>query len=146
MVMAGCYQTTGETARRGTGVAPDTGGGWVNGRGDATMTMLQGYQFMVRFFTRFDWWKTDPHDELVDQGYCLAEPGEVYVIYLPYGGQVTASLEAGTYHVQWFNPRDGTFVPLADAPGGSAAWKSPAASDSGDWVLLLQRAQPGSGS
>jgi hypothetical protein len=143
MVMAGCYQTTGETARRGTGVPPDTGGGWVNGRGDASMTMLQGYQFMVRFFTRFAWWKTDPHDELVDQGYCLAEPGEVYVIYLPHGGQVTASLEAGTYHVQWFNPRDGTFLPLADALGGSAGWKSPAASDAGDRVLFLQRVQPG---
>jgi hypothetical protein len=34
IAMAGCYQTTGETANRGTGVPPDTGGGWVSGRGD----------------------------------------------------------------------------------------------------------------
>jgi len=26
--------TTGETAKRGTGLQPDTGGGWVNGRSD----------------------------------------------------------------------------------------------------------------
>ena len=43
IVMAGGYQTTGETARRGTNVWPDTGGGWMNGRGDDTMTMFQGY-------------------------------------------------------------------------------------------------------
>ncbi len=48
--MAGCYQTTGETAKRGTGVPPDTGGGWVNGRGDQTMTMLNSYATMARFF------------------------------------------------------------------------------------------------
>ncbi|HEX4919598.1 MAG TPA: hypothetical protein VFV92_02535, partial [Candidatus Bathyarchaeia archaeon] len=66
--MAGAYQTTGETARRGTNIWPDTGGGWMNGRGDDTMTMLQGYAHMVDFFTGFEWWTTDPHDELVNGG------------------------------------------------------------------------------
>ena len=56
--MAGCYQTTGETAKRGTGVPPDTGGGWVNGRGDDTMTMLKGYARMVHLFTSLEWWKS----------------------------------------------------------------------------------------
>jgi len=75
IVMAGGYQTTGETAKRGTNVWPDTGGGWMNGRGDGSMTMLKGYGYMVDFFTGFDWWKTEPHDELVTEGdYCLAEP------------------------------------------------------------------------
>jgi hypothetical protein len=41
IVMAGGYQTTGETSRRGTNVWPDTGGGWMNGRGDDTMTMFK---------------------------------------------------------------------------------------------------------
>ena len=50
--MAGCYQTTGESARRGTGVAPDTGGGWVNGRGDDTMTMLARLRPHRRFLHR----------------------------------------------------------------------------------------------
>ncbi len=43
IVMAGGYQTAGETCRRGTNIAPDTGGGWMNGRGDDTMTMFLGY-------------------------------------------------------------------------------------------------------
>ena len=54
--MAGCYQTTGETARRGTGYWPDTGGGWVNGRGDGSMVMLQGYARIVDFFAGFEPW------------------------------------------------------------------------------------------
>jgi Protein of unknown function (DUF4038)/Domain of unknown function (DUF5060)/Putative collagen-binding domain of a collagenase len=140
MSMAGCYQTTGETAKRGTGVQPDTGGGWVNGRGDDTMIMLQGYAHMVKFFTNFEWWKADPHDELVNRGaFCLAEPGKVYAIYLPHGGAVNVKLEPARYTVQWFNPRTGAYSTAGFAEGGN--WTSSAATDSGDWVLLLARSQ-----
>jgi len=41
IVMAGGYQTSGESARRGTNVGADMGGGWMNGRGDDTMSELQ---------------------------------------------------------------------------------------------------------
>lgn len=138
IVMAGSYQTTGETARRGTNVWPDTGGGWMNGRGDNTMTMLHGYAHMVDFFTGFEWWKTEPHDELVNQGnYCLAEPGEIYAAYLPHGGRVTIRLQGGTYSGTWFNPSTGekTVLPPAQGP----KWTSPATPDRQDWALLLQR-------
>jgi hypothetical protein len=134
--MAGCYQTTGETARRGTGYWPDTGGGWVNGRGDDSMVMLQGYAYIVTFFTNFDWWKTDPHDELVNNGaFCLAEPGRTYAVYLPRGGKVTVKLKQGRYLAKWFNPRNGQTKPLPPAEG--ASWTSPESPDSGDWALLL---------
>ena len=43
IAMAGAYQTAGESARRGTNIWPDLGGGWMNGRGDDTMTMFLGY-------------------------------------------------------------------------------------------------------
>jgi Protein of unknown function (DUF4038)/Domain of unknown function (DUF5060)/Putative collagen-binding domain of a collagenase len=137
MSMAGTYQTTGETAKRGTGVWPDSGGGWINGRGDDTMVMLKGYARMVDFFTRFDWWKTDPHDEWVDHhAFCLAQPGKVYVVYLPHGGKVTVKLAPGHYHARWFNPRTGEWsaAPAAQGP----RWTSPTAADDGDWALLLQ--------
>lgn len=138
MSMAGSYQTTGETAKRGTGVWPDTGGGWVNGRGDGTMTMLQGYARMVDFFTGFDWWSADPADQLVTQGdYCLASPGTTYVVYMPKGGAATVRLESGTYRASRFNPRSGETSPLEDAQGPQ--WTSPSMPDSGDWVILLRR-------
>lgn len=138
IAMAGGYQTTGETAKRGTGMGPDTGGGWVNGRGDETMTMLKGYAHMARFFTGFEWWKTEPHDELVNNSsFCLAEPGKRYVIYLPQGGNVAARIEPGRYEVKWFNPRNGEYSVASVAEGPH--WTSPSAPDGEDWVILLTR-------
>jgi hypothetical protein len=138
IVMAGGYQTTGETVRRGTNVWPDTGGGWMNGRGDATMTMLQGYAHMVDFFTSFEWWKTDPHDEMVNNGnYCLAKSGEIYAVYLPQGGRVTIKLQTGRYGGAWFNPSTGERTALPEIEG--SVWTSPVAPDDNDWALLLQR-------
>ncbi|HEX4769972.1 MAG TPA: DUF5060 domain-containing protein [Bryobacteraceae bacterium] len=136
IVMAGGYQTAGETCRRGTNIAPDSGGGWMNGRGDDTMTMFLGYGHMVDFFTSFEWWKSDPHDELVNNGaYCLAKPGEIYAIYLPVGGKVTVQLQPGRYHGAWFSALSGERIELPVSEGGS--WTSPDAPDRNDWALLL---------
>lgn len=138
IVMAGGYQTTGETARRGTNVWPDTGGGWMNGRGDATMTMLQGYARMVGFMTSFDWWKTEPHDELVNHGnYCLADLGQTYAVYLPHGGTAVIQLAPGSYAVVRFDPLSGERLTLPAASG--RVWTSPAMPANSDWVFLLQK-------
>jgi hypothetical protein len=138
IAMAGGYQTAGETCRRGTNIAPDTGGGWMNGRGDDTMTMFLGYGHMVDFFTGFEWWKTEPHDELVDGGaYCLAKPKEIYAIYLPQGKKVTIKLEPGIYNATWFSALDGEKIALPPAEG--PLWTSPDTPDRHDWALLLQR-------
>ena len=139
MSMAGTYQTTGETAKRGTGIWPDTGGGWINGRGDESMVMLQGYSHMVDFFTSFEWWKAEPHDEWVNNGaMCAAEPGRLYVVYLPMGGgSATLKCAPGRYQANWFNPRTGRSfpIPLVETTG---LWTSPFAPDSGDWAILLR--------
>jgi hypothetical protein len=136
--MAGGYQTAGESARRGTNIWPDTGGGWLNGRGDDTMTMFLGYGHIVDFFTSFEWWKTAPHDELVDNGaYCLASPGKVYAIYLPKEGNVTVHLEPGTYAAHWFGANTGEIVPLPQVHGPN--WTSPNTPDRSDWALLLTK-------
>ncbi len=141
IAMAGAYGTAGETARRGTGIWPDTGGGWVNGRSDDTTTMLQGYAHMVDFFTSFEWWKTEPHDELASNGaYCLADPGHTYAAYLPKGGAVTLKLEPGCYQAHWFAAFTGEIVPFGQIQGPT--WTSPAAPDANDWALLLQRCSP----
>ncbi len=138
IAMTGGYQTTGESARRGTNIWPDTGGGWMNGRGDDSMTMLQGYAHMVDFFTSFDWWKTEPHDELVSgNNYCLAEPGEIYAVYLPNGGKTSIRLKPGYYQPSWFNPTTGEWLSLDPVHGQS--WTSPEAPMHTDWALLLRR-------
>jgi Protein of unknown function (DUF4038)/Domain of unknown function (DUF5060)/Putative collagen-binding domain of a collagenase len=137
IAMAGGYQTAGETARRGTNIWPDMGGGWMNGRGDDTMTMFLGYGHMVDFFTSFEWWKTNPHDEFVNNGNdCLADPGKTYAVYLPRGGDVTIQLKSGHYDAYWFNAFSGEKIDLPPVEGQS--WTSPVAPDHNDWVLLLQ--------
>jgi hypothetical protein len=138
IVMAGGYQTTGETARRGVNVWPDAGGGWMNGRGDDTMKMLEGYAHMVDFFTSFEWWKTEPHDELVSPGnYCLAEPGQIYAVYLPRGGSVTVRLTPGRYQAVLWNAVTGEKTPLDVINASGAPWTSPVTAGTDDYALLL---------
>ena len=137
--MAGGYQTAGETVRRGTNIWPDSGGGWLNARGDYTMTMFVGYSRIVDFFTTFEWWKTEPHDELVNGGnYCLAFSGHLYAIYLPNAGKVHVHLEPGSYQAKWYSPLTGDWIAIGDAIQGSE-WESPDAPGYGDWALLITR-------
>ncbi len=137
IVMAGGYQTSGETVRRGTNVGANMGGGWLNGRGDDTMTMFLGYGHMVDFFTSFEWWKTNPHDELVNQGnYCLADPGKTYVVYIPHGGKATVQLQKGNYRAYWFSGATGEKIDLPEVQ--AASWTSPPPPDQNDWAILLQ--------
>ncbi|MBZ5593759.1 MAG: DUF4038 domain-containing protein [Acidobacteriia bacterium] len=138
IAMAGAYGTAGETCRRGTNIWPDTGGGWINGRSDDTTVMLNGYEHMVDFFTSFEWWKTEPHDELVNNGaFCLAKPGEIYAVYLPKEGDVTIKLEPGTYQATWFSAFTGQKIPLPPVQG--SVWTSPKTPGWLDWALLLEK-------
>ena len=139
--MAGGYQTTGERANQGTGAGPDTGGGWVNGRGDDQMVMLAGYRRLMEFFTAFSWWVLEPRKDLAGENtLLLADPGKLYVAYLPKSGLGRATLARGQYRARWFNPRTGAWLPLPElVQPADSAWTSPEAPDAGDWALLLER-------
>ncbi len=138
IAMAGGYQTSGETARRGTHIWPDTGGGWMNGRGDDTMTMFNGYAHMVDFFSSFEWWTVEPHDELVSGGnYCLAEPGRVYAVYLRRGGSASVRLAGGRYRATMMNAATGETTALAMVEGN--VWNSPSVPEGADYAILLTR-------
>jgi Protein of unknown function (DUF4038)/Domain of unknown function (DUF5060) len=138
MTMAGASQTTGERAN----VAGM--GGWITGRGDPEMTMLAGYGRMRAFFEQAEWWRLDPHPELVrpagfgSAALCLAEPGRSYVVYLGQGGAASVDLAPGRYHVERFNPRTGASTALTEASGG-ATWTSPQMPDTEDWALRLAK-------
>jgi hypothetical protein len=140
MTMAGGYQTTGERANTGTNHTPDTGGGWINGRGDDGMKLLEAHGYLLDFFTSFDWWRTEPRDELVDGGnHCLADVGRAYAVYLPKGGSVTVKVEPGSYRPRWFDPRTGRFTTIVPHVDLNGTWTSPAAPDDQDWALLIKR-------
>ncbi|TVQ23517.1 MAG: DUF5060 domain-containing protein [Spirochaetaceae bacterium] len=167
IAMAGCYQTNGETARTGTGVAPDTGGGWVTGRGDETMAMFDRVAPMVDFFTSFEWWRATPDSAaIVDYEPGTADGVEYYygdgrpatdlsaqalvgpdscVVYLPYGGRARVKLPARSGGARdgaaWsaisFDPRTGARTVLA--PVESSTWMTPWTDGPADAVYLLER-------
>jgi hypothetical protein len=77
--------------------------------------------------------------------YCLAKPGEVYLVYLPSGGAVNLDLTgiAATFSVRWFDPRHGG--PLQSGPvqqvrgGVKVGLGDPPTEPSADWLAVVRR-------
>lgn len=73
--------------------------------------------------------------------YCLAQPGELYLVYLPEGGETDIDLRdvRGDFTLQWFNPREGGVLqnqpPLVQG-GGVVTLKAP---DANDWLAVVRR-------
>jgi len=77
------------------------------------------------------------HDNSV---YCLAQAGQLYLVYLPKGGPTTLDLTAapGAFDLSWFNPRDGGALSGATPINGGA--KLPlAAPSTDDWLAVIRR-------
>ena len=132
--MAGGYQTTGERANRGTGSGADTGGGWINGRGDSTMTMLNYYGIMYHVFTALDWWKLVPNNAITHHGtLCLADPdARQYLLYVQ-SGVPTLATPKQPYRVRVVDIWTGQSRSLPDFAGG--IWIGP--QDLGNDVAVI---------
>ncbi|KAF0236723.1 MAG: hypothetical protein FD181_2493 [Prolixibacteraceae bacterium] len=140
--MAGGYQTTGETAEFGTGAGEDTGGGWINGRGNDKMTMLNYYRIMKNCFEQTEYWKLKPASQLVNYGnLCLANPGKEYLIYSRVQHCRLSLPGEGKYTVTMINPRTGeqTQLPLCTA-ADNFSWHYPKEMNE-DWVFILKRVE-----
>ena len=91
------------------------------------------------FFTSLPFWRMQPFDGVTGEGaVALAEPGRVYVIYLPHGGAVTVDLssESGQFVAEWLDPRTGAVTSQGAVPAGEkCSWQSPV---QGDAVLCLK--------
>ncbi len=96
-------------------------------------------------------WRMSCRDELVgnpthsNSRYCLAEEGDVYVIYLPDGG--TTELDLGemnaTWYIGWYNPREGGeiqsgSVEMISGPGEVSIGSAPTDADQ-DWVVVVRK-------
>jgi hypothetical protein len=62
-----------------------------------------------------------PHAELASTGFCLADPGREYLVYVPQGGAVTVDLSgvSGQFSTEWMRPAEGTFLSAEPTAGGS---------------------------
>jgi hypothetical protein len=85
-----------------------------------------------------------PANELVysKDAFCLAKPGEVYVVYLPKAEGVAIELPSGNYTVKWFNPRTGGNVQDGSLKtlngGGKISVGLPPSKDGKDWVVVIK--------
>jgi hypothetical protein len=115
---------------------------------------------MRKLFTGLDWWKLEPHDELLRCGtpvgrdrrhlgrvappetayWCLAEPGRAYLLYVRgLGEPIDVALgpaNASLKGRQW-NPRTGEFSPIEFEPKAERFSYFPP--DSQDWLVLMDR-------
>ena len=90
------------------------------------------------------------HDELTSapDDYCLANPGSIYAVYLPYGGttDLDVGAETGTFRVRWFNPREGgplqTGTLVSTTGPGTVEIGQPTRDTDKDWVALIERIAP----
>jgi len=57
------------------------------------------------FFETIPFYRMSPNQEIVDNGFCLAEQGRQYLVYLPDGGTVNVDIKGGPYKVTWINAR-----------------------------------------
>ena len=97
------------------------------------------------FMQSVPFWQMQPHNEVVKLGsaFCLANPGQVYALYLPTSGSVTVSLAPNvTYEAAWWNPangKDGSYQDRKDVAGGLQRLTAPS---DGDWALRIIRKGP----
>ena len=89
------------------------------------------------FMETVPFYQMRPRQDLVTEGFCLAEAGAAYLVYLPNGGRTDVDVERGrTYEVTWVNARN----PAKQAPGGKTKdGRGLRAPDTEDWVLHLRR-------
>jgi hypothetical protein len=58
------------------------------------------------FFETLPFYEMKPSQDLVNNGYCLANPGKEYWVYLELPGKVSVNVEDGEYLVQWINAQN----------------------------------------
>ncbi|WP_266367329.1 DUF5060 domain-containing protein [Tellurirhabdus rosea] len=138
--MTGSYQTTGERADFGTGKGEDSGGGWINGRGNDKMTMLPYYNHLKTIFQQTHFWKLSPNNSLVDYGnLCLADVGNQYLVYSRLHHCQVALPKGQTFSVAMWNPRTGEKTDLPDFDTEkNTTWRYQK-SLVDDWVFILKR-------
>jgi hypothetical protein len=135
--------------------APGGAGPWPYEKGfERTTYDYEGavsMKHLASFFRNIKWWNLSPHPEIVmeyPQPFCLAKPGEEYVVYLRYGGTAKIAMDlkasAAKYRFNWYNPATGKVSESKTIQGKSILQFNcpdgyPSVPDYKDWVLYICR-------
>ncbi len=93
-----------------------------------------GYAYfknLADFFNRTSYWRLKPTEGLVSDGFCLAEAGREYVVFLNKAATFTLKLEglAAPQSAEWYQPFTGERRSAGSLGNGTAEMKPPA-----DWI------------
>ena len=109
-------------------------------------------RYALNFFNNNDveFVNMDNHNNLIgnnndsnDSGYCFANPGSAYVIYLPSGGSKSLNLNGvnGTFQVKWYDPRNGGGLQNGSVTsingGGNRSIGNAPNNTNKDWVVYV---------
>ena len=79
-----------------------------------------GYAYfknLYDFFNGTKYWLMEPADELVSEGYCLANRGKEYVVFLNKAKPFKISLPDGSFKGFWFDPFNGKYMDSGEIKG-----------------------------
>jgi hypothetical protein len=102
-----------------------------------------GYAFMKHFgafWRATEYWKLAPSDNLVNSGYCLAQPGREYVVFQKPAQPFTLAIASVKLPLQaaWFHPHTGNRTAAGSFTNGTATFTPPAGWGSAPLVLHLR--------
>jgi hypothetical protein len=104
-------------------------------------------RYALEFFRRYlRFWEMTPENDLAsgaERARVFAASGRIYAVYIPNGGAASLKLEAGTYTVRWYDPRNGGelragSVTAVSGPG-VASLGTPPEEPGRDWAVLVER-------
>jgi len=89
------------------------------------------------FFAARTFYRMSPAQGLVNNGWCLADPGREYLVYLESKGRVSVGVTNGPYQVEWINAQNTSDERTSTATTNGVNLASP--NDGDDWILHLYR-------
>jgi hypothetical protein len=129
-------------------------GSWPMDTSLATNTMIYpgavSVGFMGKYLNKLDWWRLEPHPEEILENpspFCLADPGNEYLIYLRYGGSVKIDLSgqpaSSEFIFKWTDLVNSRDVKEGTLKGGRVVEIKcpedyPGQVDFKDWILHLK--------
>ncbi|MBC7926743.1 MAG: hypothetical protein H7039_13895, partial [Bryobacteraceae bacterium] len=90
------------------------------------------------YFETIPFERMKPRQDLVDNGYCLAEEGREYLIYLDRPGSVTPKLSSGSWKAEWINAQNLKQVKDGGTVLSGKPMQTPEGGD--DWLLRVRKA------
>jgi hypothetical protein len=89
------------------------------------------------FFETQRFYRMKPSPNLVNNGWCLADPGREYLVYLQSRGSVSVTLSNTPYQVEWINAQDIADKRIGTVTTNGQDLSSPTTGD--DWMLHLYK-------